>query len=122
MAMTPTAPDGEYGISTTTTGITVESESITPTPLAEPVPDQKNATAKEIYYDTRVDLRLTYRGTKLTETGGTVGGENKTVTYNGIKYYVDSHEAAGVYNGLRRYNLSAHRFDNAPASGNQQNT
>ena len=42
-------------------------------------------------------------------------GENSTVTYNGVKYYVDSHESAGSYNGLKRYNLSAHRFDNAPA-------
>lgn len=116
MAMTPAQPDGEYGISTTTSGITVESESINSTPLAEPVPDQKNATAKEIYYDTRKDLKLTYRGTKLTETAGTVGGENATVTYNGVKYYVDSHEQAGTYNGLKRWNLSAHRFDNAPAA------
>lgn len=120
MDMTPANPDGEYGISTVTSGITVEFENITETPLAEPVPDQKNATVKEIYYDTRKDLKLTYRGTKLTETAGSVGGENKTVTYNGVKYYVESHEQAGTYKDLKRWNLSAHRFDNAPAQPAQQ--
>lgn len=116
METTPATPTAEeYGISTTATGITIESETITDSPIVEPVPDQKNATVKEIKYDTRKDLKLTYRGTKLTETAGT-NGENSTVTYNGVKYYVDSHESAGTYNGLKRYNLSAHRFDNAPAA------
>ena len=58
-------------------------------------------------YDTRTDLKLTYRGTKLTATGN-------VVTVNNVKYYVDSHEEAGSYNGLKRYNLSAHRFTNCP--------
>lgn len=115
MAATPaTATTEEYGISTTAANITIESESITDSPIVEPVPDQKNATVKEIKYDKRTDLKLTYRGTKLTETAGS-NGENATVTYNGVKYYVDSHESAGTYNGLKRYNLSAHKFENAPA-------
>lgn len=120
MAATPATPTAEqYGITETASGITIESLTETPSPLAEPVPDQKNATVKEIYYDTRVDLKLTYRGTKLTETAGTVGGENTKITFNGKTYYVDSHESAGTYNGLKRYNLSAHRFDNAPAAAAQ---
>lgn len=119
MATTPTTPTAEeYGISTTATNITIESETITEQPIVENVPDQKNATVKEIKYDKRTDLKLTYRGTKLTETAGT-NGENDTVTYNGVKYYVDSHEQAGTYNGLKRYNLSAHRFTNAPAQPSQ---
>lgn len=104
----------EYGIETVTEGITVESENITDSPIVETVPDQKNAVRKEHKYDKRTDLKLTYRGTKLAETAGQ-NGENSTVTYNGVKYYVDSHESAGSYNGLKRYNLNAHRFDNAPA-------
>ena len=115
MATTPTtATAEEYGIATTATGITIESENITDSPVVETVPDQKNATVKEIKYDKRTDLKLTYRGTKLTETAGE-NGENDTVTYNGVKYYVDSHEKAGTYNGLQRYNLTAHKFTNAPA-------
>lgn len=110
MATTPATPTAEtYGIATATTGITVESESITETPMVEPVPDQKNATVNEIVYDTRKDLKLTYRGTKLTATNG-------VISYNNVKYAVDSHEDAGTYNGLKRYNLSAHRFDNFPAN------
>lgn len=111
MATTPATPTAAetYGIATATTGITVESESITETPMVEPVPDQKNATVNEIVYDTRKDLKLTYRGTKLTATNG-------VISYNNVKYAVDSHEDAGTYNGLKRYNLSAHRFDNFPAN------
>ena len=117
MATTPAAPTAEqYGIAETATGITIESLTETPSPIGEPIPDQKNATVKEVYVDTRIDLALTYRGTKLTEKAGTVGGENTTITFNGKTYYVDSHESAGSYNGLRRYNLRAHRFDNASGS------
>ena len=121
MATTPaTATTEVYGIAETANGITIENLTETPTPIAEPVPDQKNATVKEMYVDTRYDLSLTYRGTKLTETAGEVGGENTKVSFNSKTYYVDSHEAAGTYNGLKRYNLSAHRFDNAPAAGSSQ--
>ena len=110
MATTPGTPDtGTYGIAETTSGITIETVSKTETPIREPVPDQKNATVNEVIYDTRIDLRVTYRGTKLTVTNG-------VVTFNNVKYAVDTHEDAGSYNGLRRYNLTAHRFDNFPAS------
>lgn len=109
MATTPASPDtGTYGISETVSGITIESLSKTSSPLAEPVPDQKNAVVNEIKYDTRTDIRLTYRGTKLTESDG-------VVTVDGVKYFVDSHEEAGTYNGLKRYNLTAHKFDNFPS-------
>lgn len=116
MATTPAEPTAEqYGIAETETGITIESLSETPSPVAEPIPDQKNATVKEVYVDTRIDLALTYRGTKLAETPGSVGNENTKISFNNKNYYVDSHEEAGTYNGLKRYNLRAHRFDNSPA-------
>lgn len=110
MATTPTSPDtGTYGINTTVAGITIESVTITENPLTEPVPDQKNATVNEVRYDTRKNLKITYRGTKLAETNG-------CITYDGVKYAVDSHEDAGTYNGLHRYTLTAHRFDNYPSN------
>ena len=108
MATTPTSVDGEYGISTTHTGITIESISDTESPVTEPVPDQKNAVANEITYDNRKELRLTYRGTKLTVTAG-------IVAFDSTNWSVDSHEDAGTYNGLHRYTLVAHRFTNFPA-------
>lgn len=108
MATTPeTATTEQYGVETTQAGVTVESETITETPAVETVPDQKNAVVDEITYDTRTDLKLTYRGTKLTAANG-------VVTWGGKKWAVDSHEEAGTYNGLRRYSLSAHRFVNYP--------
>lgn len=108
MATTPASVAGDYGIETTATGITIETLSITDHPQKEPVPDQKNAVANEITYDTRVELRLTYRGTKLSAPGG-------IVAFNGTNWSVDSHEDAGTYNGLHRYTLVAHRFDNYPS-------
>lgn len=115
MATVPANATAEtYGVETVTEGITVESENISDSPIVETVPDQKNAVRKEHKYDKRTDLKLTYRGTKLPETAGE-NGENDTVTYNGVTYYVDTHEKAGIYNGLQRYNLTAHKFNNAPA-------
>ena len=109
MATVPAQADtGTYGISETESGITIESISTTESPQSERVPDQANAVVNEITYDKRVDLKLTYRGTKLTETNG-------CVTVNSVKYFVDTHEDAGTYNGLRRYNLTAHKFNNFPA-------
>ena len=109
MATVPAQADtGTYGIPVTATGITIESITITETPQTETVPDQANAVVNEITYDKRVDLKLTYRGTKLTETNG-------CVTVDGVKYFVDSHEEAGTYNGLKRYNLTGHKFNNFPA-------
>ena len=40
---------------------------------------------------------------------------NGCVTINSVKYFVDSHEEAGTYNGLKRYNLTGHRFTNFPS-------
>ena len=110
MATVPASADtGTYGISETVSGITIESITKTESPQTETVPDQANAVVNEITYDKRVDLKLTYRGTKLAETNG-------CVTVDSVKYFVDSHEEAGTYNGLKRYNLSAHRFNNFPAA------
>ncbi len=109
MATVPASADsGTYGISVTETGITIESINVTEAPQTETVPDQANAVVNEITYDTRTELRLTYRGTKLSPTNG-------CVTINSVKYFVDSHEEAGTYNGLKRYNLTGHRFTNFPS-------
>ena len=115
MATTPASPDtGTYGVSETITGITIESLNVTESPQTEPVPDQVNATANEIVYDTRKELRLTYRGTKLTVSGGKV--TFVSAIGGSTVWAVDSHEDAGTYNGLKRYTLVAHRFDNFPSA------
>lgn len=98
-----TTPTEEYGISKTITGITIETFNESAQPLGEPIPDQQNHVTNEKHYSTRYNLTMTYRGTKLTVNG------NK-VTIDNVDYFVDSHEDAGSYNGLRRYSLSAHRF------------
>lgn len=105
----------EYGISKTVQGIVIETMNTTENPLAEPIPDQQNHVTDEKHYSTRIDLKLTYRGTKLTVNGNKVSFDSKD-------WFVDSHEDAGSYNGLKRYNLSAHRFEKAGSSNQQQPT
>lgn len=93
--------DEQYGITTTLDGYVIESENITENPQVESVPNQKNQVADEIQYDTRYDLRLTVRG--ATKPAATI------LDYASQKWAVDSVEAAGSYNGLKRFNITAHR-------------
>ena len=102
------------GITNTLSGYVVETESITPADRSEEVPDQKGAVADEISYDTRTDLRLTVRSATTGTTAPTTAGATN-FTYAGSKWKVDSCEEAGSYNGLRRWNINAHKYENFPA-------
>ena len=105
---------GKYGVDVAaadTTDHTVESENITENPLTEEIQNELNQTVGSIKYETRHDLRLTYRGTALAVSSG-------IVAWGGHNWIVDSHEKAGTYNGLQRFNLSAHRFSAYPADSN----
>ncbi len=108
-----TATAEQYGVTETIAGYTIESASVTTTPQREQVPDQKNAVVKEIRYDTRYELRLTMRGESeppaTTIDYGTTGKGNSV---SPVTWIVDSVEKAGTYNGLRRWNVTAHRYDN----------
>ena len=104
MATNPETVAGEYGITSTLDGYTIESENVTDSPRREEVPDQRNAVAKEIRYDTRYELRLTVRGKDKPS--------NSTITYDGNTYIVDNVEKAGTYNGLQRWNITAHKYEN----------
>lgn len=108
MATTPATVAGAYGIDQTLTNYTIESYNETETPLRELVPDQKNAVANEIKYDTRWELRLTVRGSSKPSA--------TTITFNSSTWVVDSVEEAGTYNGLLRYNITAHRYENYPSA------
>ena len=99
------------GITRTLTNFVIESENLTETPMREDVPDQTGAIVDQILYDVRKDLRLTIRSAKTAVTG--LPTVNAKITYpstNGTEYVVDSIEEAGTYNGLRRWNIVAHKF------------
>ena len=118
-AISADAGVGKYGVDVAaadTVDRTVESENVTDSPQTEEIQNEVNKTVGSINYETRYDLRLTYRGTILTISNG-------IVSWGGHRWLVDSHEKAGSYNGLQRYTLSAHRFstypaDSAPAQNN----
>ena len=118
MATTPTsiAAGTPRGITNTLSNFVVESETFTNADVSEQVPDQMGAIVDEIAYDIRIDLRLTVRSAKTASATTTPPAAIGTVlTYASIKYKVDSVEEAGTYNGLRRWNISAHRYTNYPA-------
>ena len=116
MATTPTIAAGSpRGIQNTLDGYVVESESITPTDRSEEVPDQNGAIADEISYDIRTDLRLTVRSAKASVTAPPATAGSKAFSYAGSTWKVDSVEEAGSYNGLRRWNINAHKYTNFPA-------
>lgn len=108
------------GIANTLAGFVVESETIAETPVQEDTDDQTGARADEQVYDTREDLRLTVYGASASADINTVvvamgtGYTGKKIAYAGKVYKVDSLEEAGTYNGKRRWNITAHKFDNFP--------
>ncbi len=103
---TPTEPaaQGTYGIAKVMADYTVETYNLTDSPVRETVPNQHNQVEKEIRYDTRYDLRITIRGAAKPA--------NTTITFDGQTYIVDTVEEAGSYNGLLRFNVTAHRYTN----------
>ena len=94
----------QYGVSNTLAGYVIETENTTTSPQRELVHNQQNAVTAEIQYDIRYELKLTVRG--ASEPAAT------TLSYDSQTWIVDSVEKAGSYNGLRRYNITAHRYSN----------
>ena len=118
MSTTPSIEAGTpRGIQHTLENFVIETESITPADRSEDVPDQQGAIADEINYDIRTDLRLTVRSATTGVDAPTTAGTTN-FQYAGSKWKVDSVEEAGSYNGLRRWNINAHKYENFPAQGN----
>lgn len=110
----------DRGVHNTLAGFVIESETITETPIREETDDQYGRRANEEVYDTRTELRLTIFGKNgapdINSVISTFAGaaQYKYITYGGAIYVVDSIEEAGTYNGKRRWNISAHKYDNFP--------
>ena len=104
------------GIQRTLENFVIETESITPADRSEEVPDQKGAIADEINYDVRTNLRLTVRSAKATVSAPPA----EAGSYDGKLWKVDDVEESGTYNGLRRWNINAHRYVNYPKQPAQQ--
>ena len=102
------------GIQRTLENFVIETESITPADRSEEVPDQKGAIADEISYDIRTNLRLTVRSAKATVSAPPAVAGSASFSYDDKLWKVDDAEEAGTYNGLRRWNINAHRYTNYP--------
>lgn len=108
------------GIQRTLENFVIETESITPADRSEEVPDQKGAIADEINYDVRTNLRLTVRSAKATVSAPPAEAGSASFSYDGKLWKVDDVEESGTYNGLRRWNINAHRYVNYPKQPAQQ--
>lgn len=111
MATTPTFTTSIRGIAKTYTNGSIEDYTITRNVITEQVPDQYGAIAAEMVYDHRYDLTLVMHA--AGSTAPTAAGD--TVTFDSATYHVDSVAEAGTYNGVTRWTITAHRFDNTPA-------
>ena len=129
MATVPNSISGSpRGITNTLSGFVIETETITETPVQEDFDDQTGARADEQVYDTRFDLRLTVYGANseadiddvVVDFSSSDTKKGKKIVYAGKNWKVDSCEEAGSYNGRRRWNISAHRYNNYPAQGSTQ--
>ena len=91
-----------YGIDKSLSGFTVESYNLSTKPAREEVRDEKNKVTAEIRYETRYDLQLTVRGESAPGAS--------SITFDGQSWIVDDVTEAGTYNGLLRFNVTAHRY------------
>ncbi len=107
------------GIQRTLANFVIETESIPPADRSEEVPDQSGAVADEISYDVRTNLRLTVRSAKATVAAPPAVAGSASFSYDGKLWKVDDVEEAGTYNGLRRWNINAHRYTNYPKQPTQ---
>ena len=119
----PATYAGEYGVADALTGYTIESLTDTSTPQREIVYDQFNRRVKEIRYDFLTEIELTVRGNaadKVPAAAGTAATAAAPISYTDLllganHYIVDSIAKAGVYNGLKRFTVRAHRTPNCSA-------
>ena len=97
----------KYGVNKTLSGFTVETYTVSEKPSREEVRNQQNKVTKEIRYETRYDLQLTVRGASAPSSTG--------ITFDGQNWIVDDVSEAGSYNGLLRFNVTAHRYSGCDA-------
>ena len=120
MATTPTPfTTSIRGVAATFTNGSIEDITVTRNVIAEQVADQYGAIACEMVYDHRYDLTLTMHAAGSTapvQSGDTLSVFDAK-DGEGVKdWHVDSVAQAGSYQNVTRWTITAHRFDNTPAS------
>lgn len=120
MATTPTPfTTSIRGVAATFTGGSIEDCTVTKNVIAEQVADQYGAIACEMVYDHRYDLNLTMHAagsTAPTMPGDTLSAFDAKDGEGAKNWHVDSVAQAGSYQNVTRWTITAHRFDNSPAS------
>lgn len=123
MATTPTNITGAVrGIDRDLSGYVIQNEDIEESKRYHRVPDQKDKTAYEETVETtwKLTFSVISDGSSTSapplETGDTIiYPTTGTLGSNQWRWQVDSCREAGVYNGDRKWNVTAHRYDNWPS-------
>ena len=120
MATTPTPfTTSIRGVSASFANGSIEDINVTKNVIAEQVPDQYGAIACEMVYDHRYDLTFTMHAagsTAPTMPGVTLSNFDAKDGEGAKSWHVDNCAQAGTYQGVTRWTITAHRYDNSPAS------
>jgi hypothetical protein len=121
MATTPASfTTSIRGVSASFTNGSIEDVSVTKNVIAEQVADQYGAIPVEMVYDHRYDLVVTMHAagsTAPTMPGDTLSSFDAKDGEGAKNWHVDSCVYAGTFQGVTRWTINAHRFDNTPAAG-----
>ena len=118
MATTPSFTTSIRGVAKTYTNGSIEDYTITRSPISEAVPDQYGAIATEMVYDHKEDLSVTMHATGSTAPtmpGDTLSSFDAKDGEGAKNWHVDNCAFAGTYQGVTRWTVTAHRYDNFPA-------
>lgn len=120
MATTPTPfTTSIRGVSATFANGSIEDCTVTKNVIAEQVADQYGAIACEMVYDHRYDLTMTMHAagsTAPTMPGDILSAFDAKDGEGAKDWHVDSCAQAGRFQNVTRWTITAHRFDNSPAS------
>ena len=126
--LTPASAEGitkdGWGIDATLTGFIIQSATVNCSRITDPTQDQKGAVISELDYDQKWDLTLDVIGNPGSSTvadfeDAQIGVEvgDTAFSWNGHTWKVDSVTYQGSFQDKKRYQITAHRYKNFPASG-----
>ena len=127
-ALTPTSAEGitkdGWGIDAVLNGFIIQNANVTCSRITDPTQDQKGAVISELDYDQQWNLTLDVIGNpgsgsiadfEDAQIGVDVG--DTAFSWNGHTWKVDSVTYQGSFQDKKRYQITAHRYKNFPASG-----
>lgn len=122
MATTPTITGAVRGIDRDLTGYVIQNEDIDEDFRLHRVPDQKDQTGYEevVEHTWKLSFTVISDGSStsappLEQNDYIIYPSTGTLGTDKWRWQVDTCKEAGVYNGDRKWSVTAHRYDNWPS-------